>query len=223
MNHSVETNHFQWLEHIHNSPHITLAQPKNSSDSIMGYFNIFILTNIFNSSDCIIKRYLLELKPSASRLKGRNDLRNVVRNETKSSVACILFDNCDISNNLLLLNANCEACVIISASSKMINFRFKFLHKPPITKKEFCWKRSFLFHFWPHRYLFRHLHSILRPFSCNLSCIGLLPVLWLLRFFLCLVDHKRANLVHCWIMWSFWLCRCWSTSCKDAFMGDEIG
>ena len=133
------------------------------------------------------------------------------------------FSITTLNNELLLLNANWEAWVIISASSSMISFRFKFLHNFSITKKAFCSKRSFLSHFWPHLFPFHHLHSARAPSSCSPSCTGPWQVLWWLTFFRYQEGRRRADSERCWTKWSFWLNSERGTSWKDALMRNEVG
>ena len=81
------------MKHIHHSPHISPAQPKHSLYPIFGHPQPLSLANHLYSGFGGLKRDLSELKSGASGLKGRDDLRDIVGDETEPGVVVIFLNN----------------------------------------------------------------------------------------------------------------------------------
>lgn len=114
------------LQKIDNTTHISLTQFKHSLNCWVIDQNILLLTNVFYSLCCRFERNLFEFESRTSRLQSWDNFRDVVGDETETSILSILLNDYIITL-VLLLKANWEADVIISASSRIINFKLLFL------------------------------------------------------------------------------------------------
>ena len=141
----------------------------------------------------IFKCNLLEFESCASGLQGRNDFRNIVRNKAKSSICMVLLNNY-IERKLLLLKANWAVFVIMSASSKIINFSFRLLlFWLFCTLSVLLCLRTSLFPHEQPQFLFNHLHLVTSPCAWNLSKTSYEQQLLLSMSSQYLEDRRRAG------------------------------
>lgn len=161
-------------------------------NSFIGNIQGFCPRDGLDSSFSSIQWNLFEFESSASGLKCRDNLRYIVRNEAKPCICMIFFDNY-IDKFLLLLRANWATLVIISASSRIINFMFRLLYLILFTLKVLLCLRTFLSLHGLHLCLFSHLHWAPLPYFWNLFCIVHEQLRLWLMFFLFQVDHRTVN------------------------------
>lgn len=86
------------LEDVEHLAHITAGQIDQSLLAILGDVNLFVLNYKVETIFDLSRLERGETKLGATRLNGRDDLVEVVANETKANIQRILFDNCNLVN-----------------------------------------------------------------------------------------------------------------------------
>ena len=95
----------KYLKHVDHSPHIASTKLKDGLSAIRSELESLLAANVFDSDLCIREWDLLKFEAGASRLKRRDDLGHIVRDEAEPGVRMILFNDF-IGSFLLLLRAN---------------------------------------------------------------------------------------------------------------------
>ena len=161
-------------------------------DSFIGNTQRFCPCNRLYSRFSCFKRDLFKFESCASGLKSRNDFGYIIRNEAKSSICMVFLDNY-IGKNILLLRANWATLVIISASSRIINFMFRLLRLILFTLKVLLCLKTFLSPNERRLCLFHHLRWAPLPYFWNLFCKVHEQLQQWLMFFLFQEVHRTVN------------------------------
>ena len=83
------------LEHVEHFPHVTLSQLHQCLFAVLGGRHTLLLDHIVQSIHYLARLQRCKSKLGTARLDGRNDLVQVVADETKAHIFRILLNNCN--------------------------------------------------------------------------------------------------------------------------------